>query len=282
MTLLYPEFSVCEQTPCLKRRFPSLCYNLGAMAGHSKWAQIKRQKAVKDAKKGAAFAKCAHEIMKATSLGGPDPAGNFRLRTAIEKAKALGLPNDNIHRAIAKGSGQGGADQMDAMVYEGYGPGGAAILIEAMTDNKNRTAGDIRSYFNKCEGNLGADGCVAWMFKEQGLIKISAKAGDESVLFDKAIEAGAQDFQNSPEEDCFEILTAPADLNNVCERLNAEGLSIQSAEMTRTCENHVDITDLDHAKRLLKLLDLIESHDDVQAVYSNFEMSEALLARLSE
>lgn len=250
------------------------------MAGHSKWAQIKRSKAVKDAKRGAAFAKCAHEIIKATSLGGPDPAGNFRLRTAIEKAKALGLPNDNINRAIAKGNGQGGADQMDAMVYEGYGPGGAAILIEAMTDNKNRTAGDIRSYFNKCDGNLGSDGCVAWMFKEQGVIKVPQSAGDESDLFDKALEAGAQDFQVNADESVFEILTAPTDLNEVCQNLNTANVLIESAEVSRGCENHVVVTDPDQAKLLLKLLDLIESHDDVQAVYSNFDMSDELLAKM--
>lgn len=250
------------------------------MAGHSKWAQIKRSKAVKDAKKGATFAKSSREIIIAAKLGGGDPEGNFRLRTAIERAKAAGMPNDNIKRAIEKGSGAGGADNMEDMTYEGYGPGGVAILIEAMTDNKNRTAGDIRSYFNKYNGNLGADGCVAWIFEEKGLVRVDADSYAEELVFEKAIEAGAADFEVNAEEGTYDIHTDPADLNAVCQMLAGANITVQSAEITRVPQNSVNVTDEDQARQLLKLLDAIESHDDVQGVHANFEMDEALLGRL--
>lgn len=251
------------------------------MAGHSKWAQIKRQKAVKDSKRGAAFARFSRDIIVAAKLGGPDPSGNFRLKTAIERAKAVGMPNDNITRAIAKGSGAGGAgDQLESLNYEGYGPGGIAIFLECMTDNRNRTAGDVRSYFNKCDGNLGADGCVAWIFEEQGLIvldkfdaAISKLSEDE--IFEAAIEVGAEDIQN--QDDSYHIKTGITELNSVAQALTNAGFPIQSAEITRIPQNSSQVTDRDQAKMLLKLLDLLESHDDVQAVYANFEMDDALL-----
>jgi YebC/PmpR family DNA-binding regulatory protein len=251
-----------------------------AMAGHSKWAQIKRSKAVKDAKKGATFAQCSREIIMAAKLGGGDPEGNFRLRTAITRAKTVGMPNDNIKRAIEKGTGGGGADSMEDLSYEGYGPGGVAVFIETMTDNRNRTAGDIRSYFNKYNGNLGADGCVAWIFEEQGLIKVPQQGVTEEVVFEKAIEAGAADFQANDEDESFDIYTAPADLNTVCQALNADKITIQSAEVTRTPQNTVKVESEEVAKPLLKLLDAIESHDDVQHVYANFDMDEVLLSKM--
>jgi YebC/PmpR family DNA-binding regulatory protein len=252
------------------------------MAGHSKWAQIKRTKAVKDQKKGATFAKYARDIMVAVKLGGADPEGNFRLRTAIEKAKTAGLPNDNIKRAIEKGQGAGGADNMESLSYEGYGPGGVAILIDAMTDNRNRTAGDIRSYFNKYSGNLGADGCVAWIFEEKGLIRVdkSAAASEES-LFEAALEAGAMDFQANDDEDAYTIVTLPEHLNSVCQGLSGQGIAIASAEVTRIPQNAVTVSDAAQATQLMKLLDAIENHDDVQAVYANFEMDERLLEQLT-
>lgn len=253
---------------------------MGAMAGHSKWAQIKRSKAVKDAKKGATFAQSSREIIVAAKLGGGDPEGNFRLRTAIVRAKASGMPNDNIKRAIEKGTGQGGADNMEDLSYEGYGPGGVAIFIETMTDNRNRTAGDIRSYFNKYNGNLGADGCVAWIFEEKGLIKIPSQGLAEDVAFEKAIEAGAADFQANDDDETFDIYTNPADLNSVCHALNTERITIQSAEITRIPQNTVTVTTEEVAKPLLKLLDAIESHDDVQHVYANFDIEETLLRKL--
>lgn len=247
------------------------------MAGHSKWAQIKRKKAVTDARRGASFAKVSRDIIVAAKMGGGDPDGNFRLRTAIERAKTTGMPADNIKRAIEKGTGAGSADNVEDMTYEGYGPGGVAIFIEAVTDNRNRTAGDIRSYFNKCNGNLGADGCVAWIFEEWGLIALPQSAGVEESIFEQAIDAGASDFKVNEDEGVYEIRTAPDDLNAVAQALSAAGLAVVSAEVTRLPQNTVAITDPEQAKQLMKLLDLIEAQDDVQHVYANFEMDDALL-----
>ncbi|MBX2861700.1 MAG: YebC/PmpR family DNA-binding transcriptional regulator [Vampirovibrio sp.] len=250
------------------------------MAGHSKWANIKRRKGAQDAKKGAIFAKVSREMIVATKLGGPDPAGNFRLRTAIDKAKSLGMPNDSIQRSIDKAAAAGNADDMDAMTYEGYGPGGVAVFIEAMTDNKNRTAGDIRSYFNKYNGNLGADGCVAWIFEEKGLITVKQSQGSEETVFESAIEAGALDFERNDEENTYEIYTDPLTLNTVCDGLTTAGIEVASAEATRTPQNTVNVTELDVAKPLIRLLEAIENHDDVQAVHANVEMDDALMAQL--
>ncbi|WP_303672925.1 YebC/PmpR family DNA-binding transcriptional regulator [Vampirovibrio chlorellavorus] len=252
------------------------------MAGHSKWAQIKRTKAVKDAKRGANFAQCSREIIMAAKLGGGDPEGNFRLRTAITRAKAAGVPNDNIKRAIEKGIGVGGADQLEDLSYEGYGPGGVAIFIEAMTDNRNRTAGDIRSYFNKYQGNLGSDGCVAWIFEQKGLIRVTQTSHSEEALFEHALEAGATDFSANPDEDGFDIFTEPLALNAVAQALTEAGISVDSAEVTRIPQNTAKVDSEAIAKPLLKLMDAIESHDDVQHVYANFEMDEALLAKLEQ
>lgn len=251
------------------------------MAGHSKWAQIKRSKAVKDAKRGANFAQCSREIIIAAKMGGGDPDGNFRLRTAILRAKVAGVPNENIKRAIEKGTGASGADSMEDLSYEGYGPGGVAIFIETMTDNRNRTAGDIRSYFNKYQGNLGSDGCVAWMFEAKGLVKVPQSFAEE-LVFEKAIEAGAADFQTSEDEDTYDIFTAPEDLNAVCQALSDAKITVQSAEVTRIPENTVKVDSEAVAKPLFKLLDAIESQDDVQNVYANFDMDEALLSKMEQ
>ncbi|MBY0405389.1 MAG: YebC/PmpR family DNA-binding transcriptional regulator, partial [Cyanobacteria bacterium] len=185
------------------------------MSGHSKWANIKRRKAAQDSKKGQSYARYSREIIVAARMGGGDPNGNFRLRTAIERAKAEGIPNDNIKRAIEKGTGAGSADAMEDLNYEGYGPGGVAIFIETVTDNRNRTAGDIRSYFNKYNGNLGSDGCVAWIFDERGLIQVASKGLSEDDMFEKALNAGSTDFQVNAEEGVFEIYTEPSELNTV-------------------------------------------------------------------
>jgi YebC/PmpR family DNA-binding regulatory protein len=252
------------------------------MAGHSKWAQIKRSKAIKDAKRGANFAQCSREIIMAAKLGGGDPEGNFRLRTAITRAKAAGVPNDNIKRAIEKGTGGGGADNLEDLSYEGYGPGGVAVFIEAVTDNRNRTAGDIRSYFNKYQGNLGSDGCVAWIFEQKGLIQVNQIGQAEESLFEKAIEAGATDFSANPEGDTFEIFTDPFELNTVAQTLSEAGIPVESAEVTRIPQNSVRVDREEIAKPLLKLLDAIESHDDVQHVYANFDIDEAILAKLEQ
>lgn len=252
------------------------------MAGHSKWAQIKRMKAVKDARKGANFAQCSREIMMAAKLGGGDPEGNFRLKTAIQRAKTAGVPNDNIRRAIEKGVSGGGGEGMENLSYEGYGPGGVAIFIEAVTDNRNRTAGDIRSYFNKYSGNLGADGCVAWIFEEKGLIRVPRDGFSEEQVFDQAIEAGALDFQANDDEVVYDIYTTPTELNAVCQALAQAGIPVQSAEATRIPQNTVKVESVEVAKPLLKLLDMLESHDDVQQVYANLDMSESLLGQMEQ
>jgi len=248
------------------------------MAGHSKWANIKHRKMSQDAKRGQAYGKFSREIIMATKIAGADPAANFRLRTAIERAKAAGLPNDTVERAIAKGAGQLQGDQLENLTYEGYGPGGVAILIEAMTDNRNRTAGDIRSYFNKYQGNLGESGCVAWMFEEKGQIRIPAGNLAEDVVLEAALEAGADDVHLNEEEQVFEIWTSPLALNTVCQALK---IPIQSAEVTRIPQTMVSVTEADVAKPLLRLLDAIEDQDDVQAVHANFEMDDAMMMACS-
>jgi len=249
------------------------------MAGHSKWANIKHRKAAKDAKKGQAFARYSREIIVAAKMGGGDPAGNFRLRTAIDKAKAVGIPNDNIQRAIEKGAGTGNADNLETVVYEGYGPGGVAVMIETMTDNRNRTAGDIRSYFNKYEGNLGSDGCVAWIFEQRGLIQIDPAACPvtDDDLVNAIIEAGADDFAINQDSGQMDVLTNPAEMNAVCQALADQQIPVASAEWTRIPQNSTPVSELTTAKPLMKLMDALENHDDVQAVYANFEMDDALL-----
>ncbi len=249
------------------------------MSGHSKWATIKRKKAKVDAAKGVEFAKFSREIMVATKLGGPDLSSNFRLRTAVDKAKAAGLPNDNIKRAIEKASGAANNENFEEITYEGYGPGGVAIIIEALTNNRNRTAGDIRSYFNKNNGNLGENGCVGWMFKQEGVILINKGNINQENLFETAINAGATDFSEEDEE--YKISTEPAELQKVSEELQKAGYQLSSYEITRTPQNSIEINTEEDAKYLLRLLDSIENHDDVQNVYSNFDMDSDLYEKLA-
>lgn len=250
------------------------------MSGHSKWANIKRQKAVVDAKKGATYAKMAREIIVAAKLGGTDPNANFRLRDAIQRAKAEGVPNDNIQRAIEKGAGAGGSDQMEELNYEGYGPGGVAIMLSCATDNRNRTAGDIRSSFSKYGGNMGETGCVSWMFKERGEIIIPRpqKLSEDDIML-AALEAGADDLETDSDEYICIVCQPPA-LETVRTGLVTAGLSLQSSETTMTPITTVDITDREIAKQLLKLLDVLENHDDVQRLYANFEMDQAWIQEL--
>ena len=249
------------------------------MSGHSKWATIKRKKASIDAARGVEFAKFSREIMVATKLGGPDLSANFRLRTAVDKAKAAGQPKDNIKRAIEKASGSANNENFEEITYEGYGPGGVAIIIEALTDNRNRTAGDIRSYFNKNNGNLGENGCVGWMFKQEGVILIAKENVNQDELFENALNVGATDF--SDEEDEYKITTEPTELQTVSEELQKLGYTLSSYELTRTPQNSIEITSEDDAKYLLRLLDSIENHDDVQNVYSNFDMDSDLYEKFA-
>ena len=248
------------------------------MSGHSKWSTIKHKKAAVDAARGAVFQKFSREIMVAAKLGGSDPAGNFRLRTAIDRAKAAGLPNDNIKRAIEKGAGSSGADNMEELTYEGSTAGGCLVFIEAMTDNRNRTAGDIRSLFTKFGGNLGSTGCAGWMFKQQGVIEFDKENTDFEKLFEAAIEANAQDVIE--EDDVYKVITAPEDFQNCTETLEKNGFKGLSAELTRTAENLTEIKDEKTAQNILRLIDRLEELDDVQNVYSNADIPDELIEKL--
>lgn len=247
------------------------------MAGHSKWANIKRQKAVVDAKKGKTFTQLSRAIILAARNGVPDPAGNFQLRTAIDKAKAAGIPNDNIERAIAKGAGTFGADttNFEAIRYEGYGPGGVAILIEAFTDNRNRTAADLRVAFSKNGGNLGETGCVSWMFDYKGVCIVDG-VGDEETLLEASLEGGAESYEMIADAKA-EVLTEVANLEVLSQTLRQEGFSVTDMELRWFPGNHVEVTDYEQGRSLIKLIDILEGLDDVQNVTTNFEMSDDLM-----
>lgn len=247
------------------------------MSGHSKWSTIKHKKAKVDSQRAVVFQKYSRELIVSARMGGPDPAGNFRLRTAIEKAKAAGLPNDNIKRAIEKGAGAGGAENYEELIYEGYAAGGVAVVVEAMTDNRNRTAGDIRSFFTKYNGSLGATGCVGWMFDQKGSITFS-----EDTDFDKLFEAASNlDAEDVTEEDeQYKVITSVENFQNVVEGLEKEGLKSESAELTRIPQNTIEITDEKTADQILKLLDKLEEHDDVQNVYANCDISDEIMQKL--
>jgi YebC/PmpR family DNA-binding regulatory protein len=247
------------------------------VSGHSKWANIKRTKAVVDAKKAVVYAKMSREIIVAAKMGGGDPNGNFRLRTAIERAKIAGVPNDNIARAIEKGAGGGAADQIEELTYEGYGPGGVAIMVRCATDNRNRTAGDVRSYFSKFGGNLGETGCVGWMFKERGEIVVDRgpKVVEDELMM-TALDAGADDFDSS-QDDAIVVITKPDQLEPVKTGIAGAGYEIGSADVVMSPISTVEIADQETAKQLLRLLETLEDHDDVQRVWANFEMDPNLM-----
>ncbi|NJO74040.1 MAG: YebC/PmpR family DNA-binding transcriptional regulator [Leptolyngbyaceae cyanobacterium RM1_406_9] len=251
------------------------------MAGHSKWANIKRQKARVDAVKGKTFAKISREIIVSARSGVPDPNGNFQLRTAIEKAKAAGIPNDNIERAIAKGSGKLGADAdaLEAIRYEGYGPGGVAVLIEAFTDNRNRTAADLRAAFNKAGGNLGETGCVGWMFEQKGVVTLIGEI-DEDELLEASLEGDAESYElvEVDESTGAEVFTEPTHLETLSQALQEKGYRIHQTELRWIPQNSVEVTDPDQARSLLKLMDALEDLDDVQSVNANFDMADELMS----
>ena len=247
------------------------------MSGHSKWSTIKRKKAKIDSARAAEFQKFSRELMVASKLGGPDPAANFRLKTAIDRAKAAGLPADNIKRAIEKGAGASNQDNYEELTYEGYGAGGVAIFIEAMTDNRNRTAGDIRSYFTKYGGNLGETGCVGWMFKPVGLLTFDLET-DYEKLFEAALNYGADDIEEDEEE--YRVLTSVENFQAVVEGLEKDGFKASSSDLTRLPENDLEITDEATAKKILLLLEKLEEHDDVQNVYSNVDIDDELAEKI--
>ena len=245
------------------------------MAGHSKWKQIKRKKAVTDARRGAHFTKLIREITMAAKAGGGDPAGNARLRLAIDTAKAANMPGENIERAVKKGTGElEGVDYQDVM-YEGYGPGGAAILVEATTDNPNRTVADLRNVFSKNGGNLGTSGSVAWMFDKRGQIYVNAAGANEDTVMEAALDAGASDFAR--EGDQFVISTELKDFHAVQDALKARKIAAESAEIAMIPKNTVKVEG-SAASQLVRLMEAIEEHDDVAKVFSNFDVDEEALA----
>ncbi len=248
------------------------------MAGHSKWANIKRQKAVVDAKKGKTFTQLSRAIIVAARSGVPDPALNFQLRTAIDKAKAASIPNDNIERAIAKGAGTFGGDSatFEAIRYEGYGPGGVAILIEALTDNRNRTAADLRVAFSKNGGNLGETGCVSWMFDQKGVCVVQGVV-DEERLLEASLEGSAESYEMI-EDEMAEVFTDIGNLETLSQTLKDQGFKVIDAELRWIPSNSVEVTDPNQARSLFKLIDTLEGLDDVQNVTANFEVTEELMA----
>ncbi len=247
------------------------------MAGHSKWANIKHRKAAVDAKRGKMFTKLIRELTVAAKEGGPEADSNPRLRTAISAAKGQNMPNDTIERAIKRGSGDMDGVVYQEVFYEGYGPGGSAVYVQALTDNKNRTVAAVRSLFNKNGGNLGETGCVAWMFEMKGRITFSGKSVTEDQLFDIAIDAGAEDV--SSEDEDLVVITDTEDFENVKSVLQDAGLKYVSAEITMVPQSNVKI-DGKEAERMIRLMEALEDNDDVQNVYANFDISEELLEAL--
>ncbi|EFA73102.1 Protein of unknown function DUF28 [Raphidiopsis brookii D9] len=251
------------------------------MAGHSKWANIKRQKAVVDAKKGSVFTQLSRAIIIAAKNGIPDPTGNFQLRTAIDKAKAAGIPNDNIERAIAKGAGILGSDSnsLEEIRYEGYGPGGVAILVEALTDNRNRTAADLRVAFSKNGGNLGETGCVSWMFSQKGVCIVRGIENEENLL--EASLIGDAESYEMIDQQVAEVFTQVSDLEKLSQTLKAKDFKLTEVEIRWIPQNEVEVTHIDQAKSLLKLIDTLEGLDDVQSVTANFDMAENIIKAFS-
>ncbi len=242
------------------------------MSGHSKWSTIKRQKGATDAKRGAIFTKLSREIILAARQGGGDPGMNLRLRLAVQRAKAANMPNDNIERAIAKATGQGNdGEQLEEMTYEGYGPGGTAILVAVLTDNKNRTVSEVRHQFSRAGGNLGENGSVAWQFDAKGLITVPVNGSDPDDIALQAIDAGAEDVDISGE--MIEVQTEPSDLEAVRKALESSGLEIENADFAMVPKVTVDL-DEKTAHQALKLLDALEDLEDVQRVYSNANFSD--------
>ena len=241
------------------------------MSGHSKWNNIKRKKEATDAIKGKIFTKIGREITVCVKEGGPDPNSNAKLRDLIAKAKSNNVPNDNIDRVIKKAAGEGDKNNYESIVYEGYGPNGVAVIVECLTDNKNRTAGNVRHYFDKFGGNLGTSGCVSFMFDKKGQIIIDKEECDMEAddLMMTALDAGAEDF--SEEEDSFEILTDPDTFEEVREALEKAGIPMASADVTMIPQNYVKVTDETALKGLQRTLDLLDEDDDVQAVYHNWD-----------
>ncbi len=248
------------------------------MSGHSKWSTIKHKKGALDAKRGKIFTKIIKEIMVAARLGGGDPNSNPRLRSAVAAAKAENMPKDNIERAIKKGTGGLEGINYEEISYEGYGPGGVAVLVETMTDNRQRTVSEVRHIFSRMGGNLGEPGSVSWMFEKKGLIIVDKAKADEETLMSLVLEAGAEDLKEGASE--WEIHTTPAAFEDVKAALEARGIYAQNAQITMIPKTTVEIEDEQQAAKMLKLMDAMDDNDDVQHVYANFDIPDKLLEKL--
>ncbi len=242
------------------------------MSGHSKWNNIKRKKEKTDAAKAKIFTKMGREIAVIVKNGGPNPQENSKLKDAIAKAKAANVPNENIERIIKKAAGETGGNSYEELIYEGYGPNGVAVVVETLTDNRNRTAGEMRHYFDKCGGNLGQSGSVMFMFDRKGVIEIEAEGKDEDTVMEAALEAGAEDFNF--DGDVFEITTGPNDLGAVRDALEEQGYSFLLAEVQYIPQTTTAIDDPDMVVKMEKLIDMLEENDDVQEIWHNWEMPE--------
>jgi YebC/PmpR family DNA-binding regulatory protein len=249
------------------------------MSGHSKWATTKHKKAATDAKRGKIFTKITKEITVAAKLGGGDPDGNPRLRTAVAKAKSVSMPAENIKRAIQKGTGELPGVSYEEITYEGYGPNGVAIIVEVLTDNRNRTVSEIRNIFSKAGGNMGETGCVSWMFHKKGYIVVARVKADEEKLMSLALDAGAEDMQT--EDDNFVIITAQSDFEKVKKALEDAGIPLEVAEVTMVPQTYVKIDGEKVAGQMMRLMEAIEDNDDVQNVYANFDIPEEVMNAVS-
>jgi YebC/PmpR family DNA-binding regulatory protein len=248
------------------------------MSGHSKWSSIKHKKAARDARRGKVFTKLIKELTIAARLGGGDINANPRLRTAVAAAKAQSMPNDNIERAIKKGTGELGGGQLEQIAYEGYGPGGVALIVDVLTDNRNRTVSEIRFLMSKHGGNLGETGCVAWMFKKRGVITIDRGADDEDRLMELVLEAGADDLIS--DADTFQVISPLESFSAVRDAIEEAGMTITNTELTMVPESTVKVSG-HQAEQVLKLLEDLEDHDDVQSVSANFDIDEEVMAQFS-
>ncbi|MCL2009931.1 MAG: YebC/PmpR family DNA-binding transcriptional regulator [Synergistaceae bacterium] len=250
------------------------------MAGHSKWANIKRRKAAQDSKRGNLFQKLVRAVIVAAKEGGGDPAINMRLKTAIERAKAVSVPADNIARGIKRGTGEIEGATYEELTYEAYGPNGIAVLVEVMTDNRNRTTPEIRALLSRNGGQMGEAGSVAWMFERKGVIEVKGKGLDEDVLMSCGLEAGMTDME--PAEEGFTLYSEPTDLHTLKEALEKAKYAVESAETHMIPKTPVEVTDVEAARKIIRLVEILEEHDDTQNVYSNFDIPDETAAQIEE